>query len=92
MICCSLRPFAGLDELFERAEVFLHHKDALLAHMREFHSELLRYSPRLHEATLVDVAGMLALTLLWMEEYAPRQASRTLTDIRTMLGPHTLRP
>lgn len=36
-----------------RAEVFLHHKDALLAHMREFHAELMRYSPRLHEATLV---------------------------------------
>ncbi|MGD9529845.1 TIGR02677 family protein [Pseudonocardia sp.] len=34
-----------------RAEVFLHHKDALLAHMREFHSELLRYSPRLRAAT-----------------------------------------
>lgn len=35
-----------------RAEVFLAHKDALLAHMRDFHTELLRYSPRLHEATV----------------------------------------
>ncbi len=29
------------------AEVFLAHKDALLAHMREFSSELARYAPRL---------------------------------------------
>lgn len=29
------------------AEVFLTHKDALLAHMREFSSELARYAPRL---------------------------------------------
>lgn len=35
----------------DRAEVFLAHKDALLTHMREFHSELMRYSPRLHSAT-----------------------------------------
>ncbi len=28
----------------DRAEVFLAHKDALLAHMREFHTELLRYT------------------------------------------------
>jgi uncharacterized protein (TIGR02677 family) len=39
-----------------RAEVFLAHKDALLAHMREFHAELLRYSPRLHAATLAVAA------------------------------------
>jgi uncharacterized protein (TIGR02677 family) len=43
----------------QRAEVFLHHKDALLTHMREFHSELLRYSPRLHDATLaVEATGV----------------------------------
>ena len=42
-----------------RAEVFLAHKDALLAHMREFHSELLRYSPRLHAATVaVEATGV----------------------------------
>ena len=42
-----------------RAEVFLAHKDALLAHMREFHSELLRYSPRLHDATLaIEATGV----------------------------------
>lgn len=34
-----------------RADVFLAHKDALLTHLREFHTELLRYSPRLHAAT-----------------------------------------
>ncbi len=43
----------------QRAEVFLHHKDALLAHMREFHSQLLRYSPRLQAATrTVEAAGV----------------------------------
>jgi uncharacterized protein (TIGR02677 family) len=36
-----------------RPEVFLAHKDALLAHLRDFHDELQRYSPRLKEA--VDV-------------------------------------
>lgn len=42
-----------------RPEVFLHHKDALLAHMREFHAELMRYSPRLSEATLaVEATGV----------------------------------
>jgi len=33
-----------------RPEVFLAHKDALLAHMREFHSELSRYAPLLADA------------------------------------------
>jgi len=40
----------------DRAEVFLAHKDALLAHMREFHTELLRYSPRLQAATVAAAA------------------------------------
>lgn len=39
-----------------RAEVFLAHKDALLAHMREFHGELMRYTPRLRAATLAVAA------------------------------------
>ncbi len=39
-----------------RAEVFLAHKDALLAHMREFHAELMRYTPRLRAATLAVAA------------------------------------
>lgn len=33
-----------------RPEVFLTHKDALLVHLRDFHDELQRYSPRLKEA------------------------------------------
>jgi uncharacterized protein (TIGR02677 family) len=33
-----------------RPEVFLGHKDALLTHMREFHSELSRYAPLLADA------------------------------------------
>ncbi len=33
-----------------RPEVFLSHKDALLAHLRDFHDELQRYTPRLREA------------------------------------------
>lgn len=41
-----------------RPEVFLAHKDALLTHMREFHSELSRYSPLLAEAVAeVDQLG-----------------------------------
>ena len=38
------------------AEVFLAHKDALLAHLREFSSELERYTPRL-AAAVADVAA-----------------------------------
>jgi uncharacterized protein (TIGR02677 family) len=37
-----------------RPEIFLAHKDALLAHMREFSSELSRYAPRLAKA--IDAA------------------------------------
>lgn len=40
-----------------RPEVFLAHKDALLVHLREFHDELQRYSPRLREAVLAVEAG-----------------------------------
>lgn len=39
-----------------RPEVFLAHKDALLTHMREFHSELSRYGPLLADA-VSDVNG-----------------------------------
>ncbi|MGH3166594.1 MAG: TIGR02677 family protein [Trebonia sp.] len=39
-----------------RPEVFLAHKDALLTHMREFHSELSRYAPLLADA-VADVNG-----------------------------------
>jgi uncharacterized protein (TIGR02677 family) len=39
-----------------RPEVFLAHKDALLTHMREFHSELTRFAPLL-AAAVADVAA-----------------------------------
>jgi uncharacterized protein (TIGR02677 family) len=42
-----------------RPEVFLAHKDALLVHLRDFHDELQRYSPRLREAVLaVEETGL----------------------------------
>jgi uncharacterized protein (TIGR02677 family) len=42
-----------------RPEVFLSHKDALLAHLRDFHDELQRYTPRLREAVYaVEATGL----------------------------------
>ncbi len=42
-----------------RPEIFLAHKDALLAHMREFASELSRYSPKLAKAIgTVEATGI----------------------------------
>jgi uncharacterized protein (TIGR02677 family) len=42
-----------------RPEVFLGHKDALLAHLRDFHDELQRYTPRLREAVHgVEATGL----------------------------------
>ncbi len=42
-----------------RPEVFLAHKDALLTHLRDFHDELQRYSPRLREAVEhVEATGL----------------------------------
>ena len=42
-----------------RPEVFLAHKDALLTHMREFHSELSRYAPLLADAVeAVNAEGL----------------------------------
>lgn len=42
-----------------RPETFLAHKDALLAHLRDFHDELQRYSPRLREAVhAVEATGL----------------------------------
>jgi uncharacterized protein (TIGR02677 family) len=41
-----------------RPEVFLAHKDALLTHMREFHSELSRFAPMLADAVAeVEAVG-----------------------------------
>jgi uncharacterized protein (TIGR02677 family) len=42
-----------------RPTVFLAHKDALLAHLRDFHDELQRYTPRLREAVHeVEATGL----------------------------------
>ncbi|GAA0740779.1 TIGR02677 family protein [Dactylosporangium roseum] len=42
-----------------RPEVFLAHKDALLVHLRDFHEELQRYTPRLREAVhAVETTGV----------------------------------
>jgi uncharacterized protein (TIGR02677 family) len=42
-----------------RAETFLAHKDALLTHLRDFHDELQRYTPRLREAVYaVEETGL----------------------------------
>ncbi len=42
-----------------RPETFLAHKDALLTHLRDFHDELQRYSPRLREAVhTVEATGV----------------------------------
>jgi uncharacterized protein (TIGR02677 family) len=42
-----------------RPEAFLAHKDALLTHLRDFHDELQRYTPRLREAVLeVEATGL----------------------------------
>jgi uncharacterized protein (TIGR02677 family) len=42
-----------------RPETFLSHKDALLAHLRDFHDELQRYTPRLRESVYaVEATGI----------------------------------
>ncbi|MFG2038922.1 TIGR02677 family protein [Dactylosporangium sp. NPDC048998] len=42
-----------------RPEAFLAHKDALLTHLRDFHDELQRYTPRLREAVHeVEATGL----------------------------------
>ena len=42
-----------------RPEVFLAHKDALIAHLRDFHDELQRYTPRLRQAVHeVEATGL----------------------------------
>jgi uncharacterized protein (TIGR02677 family) len=55
-----------------RPEVFLAHKDALLVHLRDFHDELQRYTPRLREA----VAAVEATGLDRMIEAAARADER----------------
>jgi len=55
-----------------RPEVFLAHKDALLVHLRDFHDELQRYTPKLREA----VAAVEATGLDRMIEAAARADER----------------
>jgi uncharacterized protein (TIGR02677 family) len=51
-----------------RPEVFLAHKDALLTHMREFHSELARFAPLLAAAVAeVEATGIERLARLAAE-------------------------
>ena len=61
------------------AEVFLTHKDALLAHLREFSSELERYAPRL-AAAVSDVAATGVEDLLERAAEADERIFRTPAD------------
>lgn len=61
------------------AEVFLAHKDALLAHLREFSSELERYTPRL-AAAVTEVAATGVDELLERAAEADERIFRTPAD------------
>jgi uncharacterized protein (TIGR02677 family) len=61
------------------AEVFLAHKDALLAHLREFASELERYTPRL-AAAVAEVAATGVEDLLERAAEADERIFRTPAD------------
>jgi len=61
------------------AEVFLTHKDALLAHLREFSSELERYAPRLAVA-VAEVAATGVEELLERAAEADERIFRTPVD------------
>lgn len=59
----AARFYAMLGDLTRTTEVnaaiFQTHKDALISHLRDFHNELQRYSPLLHEAaTAVEATGI----------------------------------
>jgi uncharacterized protein (TIGR02677 family) len=72
-----------------RPEVFLAHKDALLTHMREFHSELSRYSPLLADAVAeVDAlgAGRIAALAAQADERLFRPAAERVADWRHRWG------
>ena len=60
-------------------EVFLAHKDALLTHMREFHSELTRYTPPLADAVadVEDACGGDPLHLAALAAQADERLFRT---------------
>ncbi len=61
------------------AEVFLTHKDALLAHLREFSYELERYAPRV-AAAVADVAATGVEELLERAAEADERIFRTPVD------------
>ena len=72
-----------------RPEVFLAHKDALLTHMREFHSELTRFAPLLAAAVAeVDATGTERLARLAAEadESLFRSADERVADWRARWG------
>jgi uncharacterized protein (TIGR02677 family) len=72
-----------------RPEVFLAHKDALLTHMREFHTELTRFAPLLAAAVAdVDATGTERLARLAAEadESLFRGADERVEDWRARWG------
>ena len=72
-----------------RPEVFLAHKDALLAHMREFHSELTRYAPLLAAAVAEVEAtgtGRLARLAAEADESLFRSPEERVADWRPRWG------
>jgi uncharacterized protein (TIGR02677 family) len=72
-----------------RPEVFLAHKDALLTHMREFHSELTRFAPLLAAAVAeVEETGTRRLARLAAEadESLFRPAEERVADWRARWG------
>lgn len=62
-----------------RPEVFLSHKDALLAHMREFHAELARYAPLLGQA-VEEAAAVGAERIAELAAEADERLFRTPVD------------
>ncbi len=72
-----------------RPEVFLAHKDALLTHMREFHTELTRFAPLLAAAVAeVEATGTERLARLAADadESLFRSASERVADWRERWG------
>lgn len=71
------------------AEVFLAHKDALLAHLREFTSELARYTPKLAAAVgAVEASGVDRMVELAasVDERIFRSPAERLADWRQRWG------
>ncbi|MEU4692298.1 TIGR02677 family protein [Actinoplanes sp. NPDC023714] len=85
-----------------RPEVFLTHKDALLAHLRDFHDELQRYTPRLREAVheveatgldrLIEAAAEADERLFSTPAERESDWRRRWEGLRSWLAPATDRP